>query len=64
MIPALLSAVYVYYLYRKLNSRASAASAENTTAGAAPPADDLQQRITALQSRLENLRSQSSGDPS
>lgn len=53
MIPALLSAVYVVYLYHKLNAPAAESSADGAPAVDDP--DQLQQRMAALQDRIEKL---------
>lgn len=61
MIPALLSCVFVIYLYRSLNHPPSAADAPASGEAAidsAGPADELaglSRRITALENRLNQL---------
>ena len=53
MIPALLSAVYVVYLYHKLNAPSAESSATGTTAVHDP--DQIERRMAALQERIERL---------
>lgn len=53
MIPALLSAVYVVYLYHKLNAPAAESPATSMTAVDDP--DQLERRMAALQDRIEKL---------
>ncbi|MCC9643621.1 hypothetical protein LOC71_15150 [Rhodopirellula sp. JC740] len=51
MIPALLSCVFVIYLYRSLNAPETPIGHEERSA------DDLNQRLSHLQSRMEKLAS-------
>lgn len=53
MIPAILSCIFVAYLYRTLNAPEGTAANSDQAAGSAT--DSIQQRIQRLSSRLEQL---------
>ncbi len=63
MIPAILSCIFVIYLYRTLNA---ANSNEASADGSNPPSDggiaDLSDELKSLHSRLERIASQTQGD--
>ena len=55
MIPAILSAVFVVYLYKTLNSESPSRTAAENTVSADQTAQAIASRISALQTRVERV---------
>ncbi len=55
MIPAVLSVVFVVYLYQKLNQQSEPLQAETTDSRSGDQAEELMNRIRAIQLRIEQL---------
>jgi hypothetical protein len=58
MIPALLSVVFVFYLYQTLNRPPETAGSSATVASRGRTPQDLSARLSSLQNRIEKLAEQ------